>query len=554
MQKKHMSCKQKSAGVHASVIRKDKKQNTAAYGDLSAIREDKLDIVRNLSWFFALILPVVFFFQVFAGSRHESLTWDEPSFISAGYTYLTLRDFSLNPSHPPLMQDLEAFPLLFMNLNVPPVDLHIPNPVLDFGRKFIFYYGNDPLSIAFWSRLPVMLLGTGLIVSIFCWGRKLYGAVPALLGTAVASLSPNLIAHSRLATEDMGCTALVFIAVWTFWQCFHKKEQRYYFLCGIVTGLALVSKYTALVLLPIYFLLTVAQYVRDSSFRSPKTLLKMYTVIFICTFCVISTAYLGRPWIYLTGLGKIYTDLIANPFYYFLGEVVEKPLWYYYIVVFFAKVPEPTLVLIILAGILGARSRRHREATLFLIIPAAIIVAVSCFDKANFGLRRILPAFPFLFLFVSQVIADDFRWAKLASLALLVWLGMISWRIYPHDLSYFNSIAGGPENAPYLFNDSNVDWGQDLPSLAVWQKQHPETSPLKLAYFGPASPQAYGVHAIKIDLTEIEHPTRGFYAISVNNLVFFRQGMYKSGMNIDWLTKYKPIDHAGYSIYIYEFK
>jgi hypothetical protein len=39
-------------------------------------------------------------------------------------------------------------------------------------------------------------------------------------------------------------------------------------------------------------------------------------------------------------------------------------------------------------------------------------------------------------------------------------------RVHPHELSFFNAIAGGPRGGRRLFADSNVDWGQDLARLA----------------------------------------------------------------------------------------
>jgi len=35
-------------------------------------------------------------------------------------------------------------------------------------------------------------------------------------------------------------------------------------------------------------------------------------------------------------------------------------------------------------------------------------------------------------------------------------------RVYPHQLAYFNEIAGGPENGWKHLLHSNLDWGQDL--------------------------------------------------------------------------------------------
>lgn len=114
--------------------------------------------------------------------------------------------------------------------------------------------------------------------------------------------------------------------------------------------------------------------------------------------------------------------------------------------------------------------------------------------------------------------------------------------IFPHHLSYFNLIAGGPEQGPFLLNDSNIDWGQDLPALAAWQKHNSDSEPLKLAYFGTAIPEIYGVKSQPMSIDDVENPKPGTYAISVTELVF-----------TGWLSKYKPIGRAGYSIYIFRF-
>jgi hypothetical protein len=64
----------------------------------------------------------------------------------------------------------------------------------------------------------------------------------------------------------------------------------------------------------------------------------------------------------------------------------------------------------------------------------------------------------------------------------------------PDFLSFFNTAAGGAGNGIRLLGDSNLDWGQDLPLLAAWQKEHPE-EPLAVGYFGMVDPRFYGIHA-----------------------------------------------------------
>jgi hypothetical protein len=134
----------------------------------------------------------------------------------------------------------------------------------------------------------------------------------------------------------------------------------------------------------------------------------------------------------------------------------------------------------------------------------------------------------------------------------VVWTAMETVRIYPNHLSYFSAAAGGPLNGPNLLDDSNIDWGQDLPALAEWQRQHPEADVVRLAYFGTAVPEAYGVHATMLeDIRALVDPAPGTYAISVHLLVRLKRLASRGDARLDWLSRYRPVGRAGYSIYIY---
>src|SRR5207248_5064511 len=70
--------------------------------------------------------------------------------------------------------------------------------------------------------------------------------------------------------------------------------------------------------------------------------------------------------------------------------------------------------------------------------------------------------------------------------------------ITPHYLSYFNVFAGGPAEGYRHLVDSNLDWGQDLPSLKRRLDALGSRRPV-LAYFGEAPPGAYGIRAVAWD-------------------------------------------------------
>ena len=135
----------------------------------------------------------------------------------------------------------------------------------------------------------------------------------------------------------------------------------------------------------------------------------------------------------------------------------------------------------------------------------------------------------------------------------MVWAVAAGLLIYPHHLSYFNLISGGPEQAPYLLDDSNIDWGQDLPALAAWQATRPEGEELRLRFHGTAEPTAYGVRSVPVPLPDLLNPRPGVYAMSVHELVGLRKLIVRGVTVRDWLGEFEPIARAGWSIYIYEF-
>lgn len=514
-------------------------------------RPDKL--LRCLPIAFAL----VFFVQAFYGSLNESLTFDEPVFIASGYSYLTRNDFRLNKEAPPLMQELAALPLLGMGLKQPSAAHTLWQQGEQFGyaRFFMLQNAEKILDLTMRARFPVILLGCALILAIGFWGQQLYGPGPALVGLAAAALSPNLLAHAKVATTDLGCTFFMFVAVFTFWRAGRSDKVADWIICGICTGLALLAKYTALLLGPIYLCLAAIMMARRRT-PLPATVRGLVIVAF-CAFIAVGAGYNFKfdYSLYLNGMKGIYQNLDPKLFHYLLGSVAEEPRWYFYIAAFFLKVPVPTLILLGLAVYYAARDVATREATIFLLVPALFMIGASCFDQVNFGIRRILPALPFLLLFTAQALAcRPGRFRISAVVLLLVWLGIEAAVIYPHHLSYINVAAGGPARGPYLLAYSNIDWGQDLPSLARWQQAHPEARPLKFSYFGNIFPVIYGIDAELIDTAALVRPQAGTYAISAHHLALLRKLKKLQNLDIDWLTKYKPVARAGYSIYIYQFR
>lgn len=512
-----------------------------------------------------LCLCALFLFQVFSASRQHSLTWDEPSYIAAGFAYLKQGEFSFNRSHPPLMQYLAAAPLVALGLPHPPLGhdqwAWSTNPVVSLGKALLFDSGYDSRQIALLARMAALFLGTSLVVAVYVWGRSLYGPWPALIGAAACVICPNLLAHAGLATEDIGCTALVFVACWAFWRACRAPACSRWVLCGVLTGLACISKYTALAVLPLFPAIALLLIAGKRSPLGIGAWLRALALIYLVAVVVISLSY-GRIdglLVYADGLTAIYSDMAEGGSWYLLGRFSSDPWWYYALVALVLKTPLGILLLILLMTGTFFWKRNCSDDALFVAFPALVLIGVSFFDQANLGLRRILPAVPFLYLLLCRIPSflppQRAVAARGVIVSLLVFAAVESAAIYPHHLSFFNAAVGGPLNGPHLLSDSNIDWGQDLPALARWQQQN--GSPLiRLSYFGNSHPAAYGVRSepFPASVEELLHPAPGIYAISVSNLVANRGLRQQYGAGVDWLERFEPVARAGYSIYIYAIK
>lgn len=101
--------------------------------------------------------------------------------------------------------------------------------------------------------------------------------------------------------------------------------------------------------------------------------------------------------------------------------------------------------------------------------------------------------------------------------------------LFPHYLAYFNQIAGGPSSGYRHLVDNNLDWGQDLPSLAKWVSDNKDVQsgvPVYYSYFGNCSPEYSGLHGVSLRHHLRENVSRdtvvplrpGIYCISATTL------------------------------------
>jgi hypothetical protein len=247
---------------------------------------------------------------------------------------------------------------------------------------------------------------------------------------------------------------------------------------------------------------------------------------------------------------------------FFMGAYSAQGWWTYFLVAFLLKTPVGTLFLIFASlALYRVGAPLGRKEVIFLLVPAIAFIAAASLGKIDIGLRHILPIYPFLFVVASRIATVPFRrtWVAPVVCVLPLMLSTVSsLSVAPHELAYFNELAGGPGNGYRYLSDSNIDWGQDLQGVKAYM-DHEGLTHIYLSYFGTASPSYYGIRyqyvpsAYTLECCTNDGPpagTRELLAISVVNL---QETMWARSDNfLGWLYERTPIAKIGYSIYVYD--
>jgi hypothetical protein len=500
--------------------------------------------------------------------------------LAAGYSYLTTGDFRLEPQNPPLIKELLALPL-FLAYKLP------FNPEVQhwragdgylIGQHFIYESKLPADQIIFLSRLPNLVLGGAVVALIGWWAYRLWGPRAAMLALALASLEPNLVAHASLVTTDIGAALFIFLTVYLLWEYLHSPRWWILSLVSIAASLALVAKYSTMLLIPLIPLLFAATAWIDpkahallpiSQRRKPPnskifeaTTALLVVILFVMAIVSLTYFFQGlSPWLF--GLQRFMALAREGQAAFFLGEYSYEGWWSYFLVAFLIKTPLGSLMLIG-AGLVfyaGGNALGRREAV-FLLVPVIIVLIATSQSKVNIGLRHILAVYPFLFVVASRLATVRFRPPWLAPLLLggpLVMTAVSAIRIAPYQLAYFNELIGGPDQGYRYLSDSNLDWGQDLNGVKTYMEK--EKLPIiYFSYFGTARPAYHGIRYQYVPGSwPLEWPPpankvpetapRKIFAISVVNL---QDVATPHDPLFRWLRRRQPIAKIGYSIFIYD--
>ena len=455
-----------------------------------------------------------FAFQLWFHAAQTSATIDEVPHILAGYRHWQCADFAINPAHPPLLKLLAASPLISRTLVEPPIWECGTRPTSKYDATlagFSFLARNDTDGIVIPARLAAAVLSLLLAILVFLAAREMFGRAEALAALTLLVFEPNIIAHGSLVTTDMAVSAGFFAAVYALYRYRKSPSVIRFLILGAAIGLTLAAKHSGILVVPVLFLLLIAdfllfrrfenqiplkrQIIRDTAAFAGAVLIGL-VMLWACygfnryalpktggetilaevfppqtpegkppsalrqTLKTITGVF---PESYTVGMADVLSSS-SRPMY-LLGEVYPTGRWFYFPVAFLIKTSIALLVLLA-AGLLTFKLYRERgREMLFLLLPSLAFFGISLLSKMNIGVRHILPVYGFFIVIAAAGGCALSRKHKIAAWVLILLLvahAATAFQTAPNYLAFSNILWGGTNNTYRLLTDSNVEWGQNL--------------------------------------------------------------------------------------------
>ncbi|MBP9718183.1 glycosyltransferase family 39 protein [Candidatus Gracilibacteria bacterium] len=477
----------------------------------------------------AVIASLLIFQSViqFKLAQEDSQTIDEGAHIGAGYTYLTRGDFRFNPEHPPLLKFISALGVIAHTINVPFAttdwqragyfyfDANIQSG--KWGHDLIYRSGNNADDILTWARTGPVLLTLLLGILIAVVSVRMWGWMAGAMATAFYVFDPLIAGHGHLVTTDVIASFGFLIALLSCWYFLKKPSWKSTLLFGVTLGIALLSKFTVLAVLPFIVAAFFIHLIKiKPSLKAGLLQFGQFCAVFIIAIGVIWVGYgfqdntlplttgyddygieyskpyngslqymynnadvfswIPLPYHYIKGALLVLGHAGFGHYAFLLGEMSITGWWYYFLVLIFTKTPLIVIGLLLTSIWILIRAKKTKKYTPslphMLAAGAGWFLIVGMFSKANIGLRHIMPLYPAMFL------VGGYAFSLLSMRFKKIWLGLMGvvaiqfMFAYPFYLSYFNELAGGPYAGYKISTDSNLDWAQDIKRIKTYLDTH----------------------------------------------------------------------------------
>ncbi len=504
---------------------------------LVVTRLEKWIVARPLQLFVILVLLASL--RIAGTYTVYNHTGDEPAHLGCGMEWLDRGTYTLEAQHPPLARIMSALVPYLAGIRSQ------GEPHLMGEGMAILYNGGDydvTLALSRLGILPFFWVACGVV---WLWTRRSFGTLEAVAAVFLFSLLPPVLAHAGLSTTDMALTAFLGAAFLAGWAWIEQPTLSRAALFGAMSALAVLSKFSALMFLPVCAaaaLLWYAAAARPAPRRVAGALCRRLlplgaAVLVACQilwagyrFSFAHSDYAGfivpAPELF-DGIGEVVRHNEAGHRSYLLGEISKHGFYYYYPVVLAVKTPLAFLALAVFGVVLCLRKSRDSARFVPLAFMAGIL-AVGLYSRINIGVRHVLPIYVAMAVAAAVAgvrlleLARSRWWAGGLLAAAAAWLVLTSALSHPDYLPYTNALAGSePER---ILADSDLDWGQDMKRLGR-RLQEAGAREVTIVPFFQFPFGRHGFPPIRERYSPLE-PSPGWNAVSLSAWKVSRMGLF----------------------------
>jgi hypothetical protein len=485
---------------------------------------------------------------------------DEPAHIACGMEYLDKRVYRYEPQHPPLARAMVALLPYLSGRRV-----RKETEMTADGLAILFDNGrySTVLALARAGTLPFFWLAAA---GVFLWSARIGGWLAGLVAAWLFTNIPAVLAHAGLATTDMALCAMVTLALYSFVRWFEEPNWPRSVIVGVVTGLAVLVKFSTLVFLPVSLavVLLAMAIARSRSLRAKLSKRHIFSLL-VAIGCGAATIWAGYYFSFgpvhpgglhvpapelFRGIEQVEDHNQAGHISYLLGTVTNSGSWRFFPIVFFFKTPLAFLIAI-LVGLYYVGRRRRDETCVPALCAAGVLVSAMA-SNISIGIRHVLPLYTLLSIVAAAGLvklweSSNHKFGWLVPAGLSLWLSFSSGLSHPDYLAYFNEFAGRqPER---IAVDSDLDWGQDIKRLSTRVR---ELGIRELSFTPqvPTRPESLGFPPLRPD--NPFHPARGWNAVSLARWKLQRMGLWLGQTDSHlWPDTLTPAERVGKSILLF---
>jgi hypothetical protein len=451
-----------------------------------------------------------------------------------------------------------------------------------FYENILLSHGVRPMNILITSRTIMVLIHTLVLALTFFIARRIFGALPAIVGFLLIAFDPYHTAITRLSHLDGPMTNFLYLSIVAFLAYLLVKRNIWYLVVSAIAGgLAVLSKIPAWVGLPTIGILILVDYfiwnkpvvpgrraAADFLKRSAWPLL-IWGLVFLATIVITYPAMWVRPFeafkaLVLSPLGYaakiVSTSAPAADTSIETAEVSfvfgSQPLQYIFRYPnYYFQLASP----VILAGLMIAfltylfkmgvmQGKVIRSAVQGLLIFALLYTLVMTIPPKS-SPKYYLPVFVVADMIAGigwvagvQWLVSKFHFGRQKLVIALLLLGVVSvqafgaLKTFPYYFTFYNPLAGGG----HIFGS-----GEGLDQAAEYLNQKPEAKSLKVLSWYGIGPFSYFFNGITETIPVGEPPwgAENFQNLSEMDYLVTYQNQWMRGIPaglFDFLAGVEP--------------